>query len=242
MTPDELFQEFKNKKVFFDKNDLDKIYKQAFYLANKYHRTGQIVGLKKILFIMSVLEKEKILIDLGINQFIYKDTIIDYVDNPDNRVNGNSRVVKLIELKNYPREIPDEIVGVIEKTKNIFDEFLVLYTDYTNKEERRRKADKIYRDPILFGIFINDKKDCCIDRFYILGDWEDEYCNLTVDKLIEESSKKDIIKPVVNPKSLEELKAIVDAYKSNNSDFMELGTPIIVRKTFFQKVKSFFFK
>lgn len=83
MTPDELFQEFKNKKVFFDKNDLDRIYKQAFYLANKYHRTGQTVGLKKILFIMSVLEKEKTLIDLGINQFIYKDTIIDYVDNPD---------------------------------------------------------------------------------------------------------------------------------------------------------------
>lgn len=75
MTPDELFQEFKNKKVFFDKNDLDRIYKQAFYLANKYHRTGQTVGLKKILFIMSVLEKEKTLIDLGINQFIYKDTI-----------------------------------------------------------------------------------------------------------------------------------------------------------------------
>lgn len=66
MTPDELFQEFKNKKVFFDKNDLDRIYKQAFYLANKYHRTGQTVGLKKILFIMSVLEKEKTLIDLGI--------------------------------------------------------------------------------------------------------------------------------------------------------------------------------
>lgn len=239
MTPDELFQEFKDKKTSFEKKDLDKIYKQAFYLANKYQRTGQIEGLRKIIFVMDTLEKEKELIDLGINQFIYKDVIVDYIDNPDNRTKNTSRVVKLIELKNYSREIPDEIVEAIEKTKNTFDEFLVLYTDYTNKEERRRKADKIYTDPILFGIFLDDKKRVCIDRFYVLGDWEDEYCNLTVDKLIEESSKKNIVKPLLNPKSLEELKACVASYKDNNG-FMELGVPFTPKKTFFQKIRAFF--
>jgi hypothetical protein len=42
------------------------------------------------------------------------------------------------------------------------------------KEEIARK-----KDPILFGL-IEDRR-----RLYFVGDWEDEYCNLTLDKIAD---------------------------------------------------------
>lgn len=244
MTPNDLFKQLKDSINTINDKQLIAFRDNALRLGSKYARTGQIMGARKILFLAKVLEKEKKLIKLGVNKFIYKDTILDYVDNPDNRTTeeGQNRVVKLIELRNYSREIPDSIVDIVEKTKDIFSDFLVLYTDYTDKENRRRKADQKYTDPILFGIFIDDKNTTCADRFYVLGDWEDEYCDLTLDKLIAETGE-DITKPVLEPaKSMEELKAYIESYVSKNNGTISFAmneVPIIQKKTFFQKIRSF---
>lgn len=42
-------------------------------LADKYRITGQVRGLRKILFWMESIEKEQQLVDLGITTFIYKE-------------------------------------------------------------------------------------------------------------------------------------------------------------------------
>lgn len=50
------------------------------------------------------------------------------------------------------------------------------------KEERKIAAEKKDKDPILFGTFQDRKQKVCVDRFYYLGDWVDEYCDLTLDQ------------------------------------------------------------
>ena len=73
------------------------------YTLSKYQTTGQTRGLKKLIFLAQCLEKETELIKLGVNTFVYRSDIEEYIDNV------TKDVVKIIYLKNYEREIPDEI-------------------------------------------------------------------------------------------------------------------------------------
>ncbi|MDU7184950.1 MAG: hypothetical protein E6294_02830, partial [Klebsiella sp.] len=68
--------------------------------------------------------------------------------------------------------------------KDKFDEFFIVFTDYTGEKEREVKKERIEKDPILFGAFLNEETKVVADRFYFLGDWIDEYCDLTLDKMI----------------------------------------------------------
>ena len=170
LTPQQYFEQIKDKKYTVSSDDLKKIYENCLELANKYKITGQIRGLRKILFCMESIEKEQKLVNMGITTFVYKDDIDFYIDTVANTRNRSDRPIKIIELERYEREIPDEIVDVIDKTKELFDQMYVVYTDYTGKEERKIEAEKKEKDPILFGTFQDRSKKVCIDRFYYLGD------------------------------------------------------------------------
>ena len=58
LTPQEYFDAMKDKKNTVTSEDLKKIYDNCMELANKYRITGQIRGLRKILFCMESIEKE----------------------------------------------------------------------------------------------------------------------------------------------------------------------------------------
>lgn len=169
--------------------------------------------MKKLCFLADTLLKEEKLIELGINTFVYKDVVEEYIENVADKV------VKIVELSRYMREVPDELVSVIEKTKNIFDEFYVIFTDYTGSEERKVEKERRDKDPILFGVFKNATN--VADRFYFLGDWVDEFCDLTLDKMIEQYQDKYGISPTHKteiPNTTEELIEILKSYKIDDSE------------------------
>lgn len=263
ITPSQYFDFLKGAKDTVTLEGLKKSYDIFITLAEKYKRTGQIKSLEKLCFLADVLGKEEKLIEMGINTFIYKDTIQDYIDHVADKS------VKIIELSRYMREIPDDIVEVVEKTRDIFDEFYVVFTDYTGKEERKVEKERRDKDPILFGSFRNSNN--ISDRFYFLGDWVDEYCDLTLDKLVAEYKEKKEIDPTRNdtlPQTAEELLELIKSYKidtdkaprysisNNNISASDLGstfdTPIPVEnykntgevkktnRSFFDKVRSVF--
>ena len=247
VNPAEVFTSIKDSIQSISEDDLNSLKEAAEYLAAKYFKSGQIAALKKLAFSLEVINKEKQLIDMGINTFIYKDDIDFYIDNAK-----DNTPVKLIELKNYPREIPDEIVEIIDKVKDIFDEMYIIYTDYTGKEEKRIEAEKRSTDPILFGVFMSTTNRVCVDRFYVLGDWIDEHCDLTLDKLLYELKlHKRYNRDVYVPMSLNELKGYLNNL-NNNISFdasLDISTPYLaVEKTpkaeqsFFDKVRTFFKK
>lgn len=251
ITPSQYFDFVKGAKNEITTDALKNSYNTFITLAEKYNKLGQVKSLQKLCFLASTLMKEEKLIEIGITTYVYKDVIEDYI------MNVADKAVKIVELSRYMREIPDELVETIEKTKPIFDEFYVVFTDYTGKEERKVEKERRDKDPILFGVFKNNSN--VADRFYFLGDWVDEYCDLTLDKMVEQYSAKKGLNPAHTskiPNSAEELIDILSGYNiKDNTETVLMANNISVpvstfvqdgkkqpSKRFFDKVRSIFGK
>lgn len=256
ITPSQYFDYLKDAKNTITSESLKNSYDTFITLGEKYKRIGQTESLKKLCFLAETLIKEEKLVEMGITTYVYKDVVEDYIEHVA------EKTVKIIELSRYMREIPDELVEVIEKTKDIFDQFYVVFTDYTGKVERQIEKERRDKDPILFGVF----KDGTVvaDRFYFLGDWVDEYCDLTLDKLVAEyKEKKNGEDPTVTteiPQTSEELLAVLKSYQPKEDKGVQLGNsfdidtdtdyavPLFVKKntdekkSFIDKVRSVFKK
>ena len=256
ITAKDYFDTLKEAKNKNTDEALDKFYDSALLLMNKYNKTGQKLALEKILYILQVIPKERELIKLGIDSFVYKSDINDFINKVENKD------VKIIELENFPRDIPDEILPVIDSVRDVFDKLYVVFTDYTGEIERKIEKERREKDPILFGAFI-DKRNELYERFYYLADWEDEYCDLTLEKLIEVKGE-DVVKTISTPITKEELVAeyhrLTDK-KSDSNNFMisnnvytttevvkinsstdQNRSKDIVKPTVFNKIKSIFNK
>lgn len=232
ITPTEYFENLKAKKQTITDENLQKYYDNCLKLVSKYNITGQTKGLRKLIFHTKTIEKERELVKLGINQFIYRDDVEDYIDNVA------SKVVKIIELENYEREIPDEIVETISMTKDIFNQMYVVFTDYTGKVEKQIEKERRDKDPILFGTFQDRQTRTVVDRFYFLGDWEDDYCDLTLDKMVKEYKQKkgkDIIFDFNTPVDIDEIVKQLNAMDQDNRLTIN---PTKKKKSFFDKVRS----
>lgn len=239
LTAKEYFDVVKENKKKITDAELLNIYDNAELLLKKAMITNQISAAKKLYFHLETLEKERELVKMGIDTFVYKDDIEEFIDN----VAKNT--VKIIELERYEREIPDEIVEVVAKTSHLFDRLYVVFTDYTGKVEKQAiKEREIEKDPILFGTFQSEKNRVVIDRFYFLGDWVDEYCDLTLDKMVSEmksSADKDIINKISTPKSLEEIKQQLDSLEIRGSRII-VNNKRDVKPSFISKIKTIFTK
>lgn len=231
--PQEYFEYIKSKVQDVDDEKLIKAYEAAEYLITKYQKTGQRDAMKKLLFQLEVIERERQLIKLGINKFIYRDDIDEYIDEVA------KNVVKIIELERYEREIPDEIVKTIELTRDYFDAMYVVFTDYTGRVERKIQKERREKDPILFGTFEDAQNKVLIDRFYYLGDWVDDYCDLTLEKMIDQMEKtknKDIVIESYTPEDIKELRKQVGMLEDKKGNMVV--NPNKRGVTFFNKVKS----
>ena len=239
LTPQEYFELVKEKKHKVTKEDLSRIYDNCLELIQKYIKTGQAKAARKLIFHLESLEKERDIINLGIDTFIYRSDIEDYIDNVA------KDVVKIIDHENYERDIPDEVAEVIEKVKDKFTKMYVIFTDYTGKIERSVEKEKREKDPILFGTLQDESTRTIIERFYYVADWVDEYCDLTLDKMVNEMSSKrrNITHNISLPTDIEELKKQVkqlNPVKENNELYTMVSVP--VKTSFFDRIKGIFSK
>lgn len=241
LSPSEYFDAIKGLKNNITDEALVKVYENCLEILNKYKATGQWKGAKKLIFHLETIEKEREIVKLGINTFVYKDDIEAYISNVA------SDVVKIIDLESYEREIPDEIVAIIEKVKDKFDQLYVVFTDYTGEHERKVEKERREKDPILFGAFKDKGNSVIIDRFYYLGDWVDEYCDLTLDKMVNECEKvgkRNIAHSISTPEDIEEFKKQLSGYSSINTltiaGNIQMTEPAKSSPSFFSRVKTFF--
>lgn len=236
LNPTEYFNQLKDKKTKITDKELLQLYNNCEKLIQKYMITGQTNGAKKVLFHLENIEKEREIVKMGIDTFIYRSDIEEYIEKVSNNV------VKIIELHRYEREIPDEIVEVIAKVKDKFDQLYIVFTDYTGEVERQVEKERRDKDPILFGTFQDEKTNAIVERFYYLGDWEDEYCDLTLDKMVSEmkDNGKDIEIKISTPTNLEELKEQINKLESKNNSFI-INPSVKSKKKegVFKKVKTF---
>lgn len=237
LNPSEYFNSLKDKIQNITDEELVEFYQGCLALVEKYKITGQKRVIQKLRFLVDCIEKERDIIKLGINSFVYREDIEEYIDNI------SKDVVKIIELENYPREIPDDIVDVISKTKDIFDQFYIVFTDYTGEIEKQISKERRDKDPILFGSFqkkseqnnnFSRQEIVMNDRFYFLGDWVDEYCDLTMDKFLKESGK-DKLKEIGTPKNVEDIRKELNRLDDNLKIINN-----IPKKSLFKRIRSVF--
>lgn len=212
-TPKEYFTNVKNNINTITDADLKTTFNCCLNLLDNYKKTGQIAAMKKLMFQLDCIEKEEQLLQLGINTFIYKEDVENFIDN----VSRN--VVKIIELKNYERVIPNEIVDIVEKTKDVFDEFYVVFTDYTGKAERQVEKKRREKDPILLGTFQDKTNNIMLNKMYFIGDWVDDYCDLTLSKMVELTKKKtgkNISNSISTEEHIKELKEFILTNDTHN--------------------------
>ena len=186
LTPREYFEYVKSKKQTITEEELLKVYDAALELMKKYMITKQKKAINKLQFFLEAVEQELPIIKAGYNQFIYRWDMEEYIE----KISDNS--VFIMEVSKYEREYPDEVVDEILKAQKVFgeDNLYVVFTDYTKKEQRKIAKERREKDPIIFGALKKDGK--VLDRLYYICDWVDEYCDLTLDKLVNEyASKKD---------------------------------------------------
>lgn len=184
LTPSEYFEQIKSMKEKCTKDDLQALYETAMSKFKKYMITGQKDAARHLFNICELAKREMDIIDAGIDTFVYREDIDTFVDNvADDCVVG-------IELENYEREIPDEIVDKIAmcKEKNLFDKYYIFFTDYTGEARSKVEDKKRAKDPILFGNCLIEGK--VSNRMYFIGDWVDEYCDLTLDSMVEKMSRE----------------------------------------------------
>lgn len=118
-------------------------------------------------------------------KYVYEEDVSDLEDRWI-----KDRTLYRKKLSEYKWEIPEEHIEAIVKAKDlkIFDEIVILYTRKNNNKEeleldktkKAKKKGKRKVDPIAFW------KINSTDRLYIIADWEDEECDLTVKKLDKE--------------------------------------------------------
>lgn len=238
ITPTEYFNKVKAKRHTITDERLLQVYDNCLSLLNKARITGQTDAAEKLIYQLETVGKEIYIIREGINTFVYQDDMREYIDNI------SDKAVKIIEISQYEREIPDEIIDIVEKVKDKFDKLYVVFTDYTGEVEKKVEKERRDKDPILFGTFKNAENKVLYDRFYYLGDWEDEYCDLTLDKMVEEmkdKTSKDILRTISTPTDIAEFKKQLrqlEASKNGNTSFAIKAAPP-VKENVFKRIKTF---
>ena len=220
MTPSEYFSYVKEKKNHIEEEDLRQIYENALNMIKRYQITGQTKSIEKLKFLLDIIELEIPIVKAGYNQFVYRWDVEEYID----KISDDS--VFIIEMKNYEREFPDEVIDKIVKAKEVFgDNLFVIYTDYTKKTQRKVAKERRERDPILFGALIKNR--VAYDRFYYICDWEDEYCDLSLDKIVndwdkfhadDKESSSIVHKTIEHGLSIEEMKKMLQNATKNPVD------------------------
>ena len=179
LSPEEVFKMIKDQRKKLEEHDLKNYVKNLLVLADRMKRTGQTEGLRRLNFLAKTSVKEAELIKRGYDDFVWKRKLDEVLDPAD-------ASVKICELEEFTRVLPEEAVKIVEDTNDLFSAYFVMFTDYTGREDRKRATIERNKDPILFGAFVEEDKSHNIDfgeRMYPLYSWKDEYCELTLDEL-----------------------------------------------------------
>lgn len=148
-------------------------YLSLIHKANDLHQEAQV----EILLTKLVIHiYESVLAVSGFNHYVtFKDLISLQL--------GCKKQLNLDYIRNFTRVIPDEVYEkkIIADNLLVFDNYVILHYDPEGKSFSLTDEEEkiIKKDPILFGVINGSEK------LYYIADWIDDYCDLTLDQVIE---------------------------------------------------------
>ena len=191
-------REFPKKKIslldlknFFDdiKSNITKLdYKNINEIISKYDsvlsnakHNKQTALCERLEDYIEILKNELILTTSEFNKFLDEKDIVKFYEKASRHEKYKTDLY-LTYVKNFIKIIPNEISELKVKADalKVFDNYVILHYDSEGKSTDDTKAEKEKKkDPILFGVINNSR------RLYYIGDWIDNYCDLTLDVLIK---------------------------------------------------------
>ena len=201
-------------------------------MLKKTELTGQTAMAKELAHQLELAIRELDAAKDGFDVFVNRKDIEKYIEDVE------SKAIKIIDLSNYEREIPDDVIDKLALAKKHFDKIYIIFTDYTKKETKKVAKARRDKDPIMFGAFHdkdeNDNSKIYVeDRLFFIADWKEDKCDLTLEEIVRDfqgKEKRDITYKVSNPKDEEEIKKLLKSY---NTPIEELEPT-----TIFEKVKK----
>jgi len=160
-----------------DSQEIKNFYLSHIEQAEDLRQTALVEKLKDKLDLLTIETK---LLENGNFKYVTEEDIVKF-----SGVFGIKNL-HLTWIKNFNRIIPIEIYDLKKEADllHIFDNYVILHTDATGDVVNETKAERKARierekDPILFGVIEKSRK------LYYIGDWVDELCDLTLDKMLD---------------------------------------------------------
>lgn len=190
--PVEYFENVKANISYITYHEIINVQKHILKEIQSAKDIGQVILANDLLFTYEVTQKELLASANGFNKYVSRDVVQKFVDKIE-----PIGSVKVTDLEKYPRIIPEENANIIKQAKElgIFDRYAVIFTDLENNVTHT-EADKEFiernKDPIVLGYFYNKEYRQKYDRYYVITDWIDEYCDLTFDTMVRKISEMKI--------------------------------------------------
>lgn len=209
---------FKKIKLIKEKNvirkkDLSKQIQEIDKQIKSAEELGQYILVDKLNNIKRTIKEEQYILenkDITSLKYIYLSDLKKYIKSVENKY------TKIVNLSEYDRLIPEENAKEIMEFKkdNIFERYIVVYNDISDKENDSVVKDSVERikhearDPVVFGCFYNKVKvkeheiNQPGEKLYFITEWEDSEHDISLEDIIEKSRTidkdfEDIVIPAV---------------------------------------------
>lgn len=139
-------------------------------------KAGQIALAEQLRAGAAAVRAECQLMALGLPRYLEEATLVTFVKQA-------KKGLRLDWVRNFTRVIPSDVLEKKSQAdeREIFDNYVVLHYDPDKKSWAETEAEKAKRkDPILFGLIEGRR------RLYFVGDWVDEFCDLTLDQIADQ--------------------------------------------------------
>lgn len=146
----------------------------------KASQSGQRALFEQLSAGLNAHKMETQLLAIGMTKYLTEGDLVRFCKKSE-------RGLRLDWVRNFTRQIPDDLLERKERADaiGIFDNYVVLHYDPEAKAWSETKAEEAARkDPILFGLM--EGRRC----LYFVGDWIDEYCDLTLDQVADAIGKE----------------------------------------------------
>ena len=213
LSPAEYFNYVKSQVQTTDAGKINSLFKTYSHLAQQAFQTGQMKLYLKLCFNAFTAMREMKAIEHGYTQWVSAEALAEFISKTKSMstktsFGGTANSVRVIELQNFTRAIPEDCQAELQKVQSItyalkdprtgeekeyglFDDIIIVYTDLTGCKVTEEYVQK-NKDPIAFGVFLDEDNRENYGRFYRICDWEDDYCNLTFSKMVEQMDRQRI--------------------------------------------------
>lgn len=151
-------------------------YERAMVNAKK---AGQEALHEQLAAGLNAYRMETQLVAMGLPKFVSEENIVKFYKQC-------KKGLRLDYVRNFTRIIPESVTShkIRADELGLFDNYVVLHYDPQAKSYAETEAEKARRkDPILFGLMKGRR------QLYVVGDWIDEVCDLTLDQFAEQMGR-----------------------------------------------------